>query len=36
MAFNDCFYLIGMALVISGLVIPFFRRAKTTGSGPIH
>jgi DHA2 family multidrug resistance protein len=36
MAFNDCFYLIGMALLVSGLVIPFFRRAKTTGSGSMH
>lgn len=36
MAFNDCFYLIGLALLLSGLVIPFFRRTKTTSGAPIH
>lgn len=35
MAFNDCFYLVGMALLVSGIVIPFFRRAKAT-AGPVH
>jgi len=36
MAFNDCFYLIGLALLLSGLVIPFFRRTNTTSGAPIH
>jgi DHA2 family multidrug resistance protein len=36
MAFNDCFYLIGMALLLSGLVIPFFKRSKTDGGAPVH
>jgi DHA2 family multidrug resistance protein len=36
MAFNDCFYLLGVALLLSGLVIPFFRRAKTLGGGAVH
>ena len=36
MAFNDCFYLIVLALLLSGGVIPFFRRPKLTGGGPVH
>lgn len=36
MAFNDCFYLVGMALLLSGLVIPFFKRSKVAGAGPLH
>jgi MFS transporter, DHA2 family, multidrug resistance protein len=36
MAFNDCFYLLGPALLLSGVVIPFFRRPKLTGGGPVH
>jgi DHA2 family multidrug resistance protein len=36
MAFNDCFYLIGLALLISGLAIIFFRRAESTGGAAIH
>jgi hypothetical protein len=36
MAFNDCFYLLGVALLLSAAVIPFFRHAKITGSGPVH
>ncbi|HZQ53262.1 MAG TPA: DHA2 family efflux MFS transporter permease subunit [Bryobacteraceae bacterium] len=36
MAFNDCFYLMGLALLLSGIVVPFFRRAKLAGGGPVH
>jgi len=36
MAFNDCFYLIGVALLLSAVVIPFFRRAKLGSGGPAH
>jgi DHA2 family multidrug resistance protein len=36
MAFNDCFYLVGMVLILSALAIPFFRRAKASGSAPVH
>jgi DHA2 family multidrug resistance protein len=36
MAFNDCFYLIGLALLLSAIAIPFFRRAKLGAGGPVH
>lgn len=36
MAFNDCFYLMGMALLLSALMIPFFRRARGAGTAPVH
>ncbi|HVV47487.1 MAG TPA: DHA2 family efflux MFS transporter permease subunit [Bryobacteraceae bacterium] len=36
MAFNDCFYMIGVALLVSGLVVPLFRRTKITGGAAMH
>jgi DHA2 family multidrug resistance protein len=36
MAFNDCFFLLGVALLLSAVVIPFFRKAKITGGGAAH
>jgi DHA2 family multidrug resistance protein len=36
LAFNDCFYLLGIALLLSACVIPFFRGGKITGGGPVH
>jgi DHA2 family multidrug resistance protein len=36
MAFNDCFYFIGIALLLSGLAILFFKKVKATGSAIAH
>jgi len=37
MAFNDCFYFVGFALLLSGVAILFFKKVKTTGaSGGAH
>jgi DHA2 family multidrug resistance protein len=36
MAFNDCFYPIGLALLLSAIAIPFFRRAKLGAGWPVH
>ncbi|MCC5665580.1 hypothetical protein LC653_17035 [Nostoc sp. CHAB 5784] len=36
MAFNDCFYLIGIALLLSGLAVLFFKKVKATGSAVAH
>jgi len=36
MAFNDCFYFIGVALLVSGLAIIFFKKAKPTGGAVAH
>jgi MFS transporter, DHA2 family, multidrug resistance protein len=36
LAFNDCFYFIAMALLLSGLAILFFKRVKATGSAAAH
>lgn len=36
MAFNDCFYLIGIALLLSAVVIPFLRRTHVSSGGPVH
>jgi DHA2 family multidrug resistance protein len=35
MAFNDCFYFIGLALLLSGLAIIFFKKVKPQG-GAAH
>jgi DHA2 family multidrug resistance protein len=35
MAFNDCFYFIAMALLLSGIAVLFFKKAKPTG-GAAH
>jgi len=35
-AFNDCFYFIGMALLLSGIAILFFKKTKAAGSGAAH
>lgn len=36
MAFNDCFYFIGLALLLSGLAIIFFKKVKPQGSAAAH
>lgn len=36
MAFNDCFYFIGFALLMSGLAVLFFKKAKAAGGAPVH
>ncbi|MDZ8109258.1 MAG: DHA2 family efflux MFS transporter permease subunit [Nostoc sp. DedQUE12a] len=36
MAFNDCFYFIGIALLLSGIAILFFRKVKASGSAVAH
>ncbi|MBD2439335.1 DHA2 family efflux MFS transporter permease subunit [Nostoc sp. FACHB-110] len=36
MAFNDCFYFIGLALLLSGIAIIFIKKVKTTGATAAH
>jgi len=36
MAFNDCFYFIGIALLLSGLAIIFIKKVKATGGAVAH
>jgi MFS transporter, DHA2 family, multidrug resistance protein len=36
MAFNDCFYFIGVALLLSGIAIIFFRKSKGSGAAVAH
>ncbi|BAY11653.1 DHA2 family efflux MFS transporter permease subunit [Calothrix sp. NIES-2098] len=36
MAFNDCFYFIGIALLLSGLAIIFIKKVKATGGAVGH
>jgi DHA2 family multidrug resistance protein len=36
MAYNDCFYFIAVALLLSGLAIIFLKRVKATTSTPVH
>lgn len=36
MAFNDCFYFIGIALLLSGVAIIFLKKAKATGGAAAH
>lgn len=36
MAFNDCFYFIAWALLLSGIAILFFRKVKATGGAAAH
>jgi MFS transporter, DHA2 family, multidrug resistance protein len=36
MAFNDCFYFIGIALLLSGIAILFFKKVKPKGSSVAH
>ncbi len=36
MAYNDCFYFIGIALLVSGLAIIFFKKVKATGGAAAH
>jgi len=36
MAFNDCFYFIGLALLLSGVAILFFKKVKATGGAVAH
>jgi len=36
MAYNDCFYFIGIALLLSGIAIIFFKKVKATGGTAAH
>lgn len=36
MAFNDCFYFIAWALLLSGIAILFFKKVKATGGAAAH
>lgn len=36
MAYNDCFYFIGIALLLSGIAIIFFKKVKATGGAAAH
>lgn len=36
MAYNDCFYFIGFALILSGIAILFFKKVKAIGGAPAH
>ncbi|MBW4684934.1 MAG: DHA2 family efflux MFS transporter permease subunit [Komarekiella atlantica HA4396-MV6] len=36
MAFNDCFYFIGIALLLSGIAILFFKKVKANGGTVAH
>ena len=36
MAYNDCFYFIGLALLLSGIVVLFFKKVKATGGTAAH
>ncbi|MBD6615879.1 DHA2 family efflux MFS transporter permease subunit [Komarekiella sp. 'clone 1'] len=36
MAFNDCFYFIGIALLLSGIAILFFKKVKAAGGTVAH
>lgn len=36
MAFNDCFYFIGIALLLSGIAILFLKKVKPTGGAVAH
>ncbi|WP_315788357.1 DHA2 family efflux MFS transporter permease subunit [Fischerella sp. JS2] len=36
MAFNDCFYFIGISLLLSGIAIIFFKKIKPTGGAVAH
>ncbi len=36
MAFNDCFYFIACALLVSGVAVLFLKKVKPTGGAPVH
>ncbi|WP_242044948.1 DHA2 family efflux MFS transporter permease subunit [Anabaena azotica] len=36
LAFNDCFYFIGLALLLSGIAVLFFKKVKATGNAVAH
>lgn len=36
LAFNDCFYFIGLSLLLSGIAILFFKKVKPTGGAVAH
>jgi MFS transporter, DHA2 family, multidrug resistance protein len=36
MAFNDCFYFIGISLLLSGITILFFKKVKPKASATVH
>lgn len=35
-AYNDCFYFIACALLVSGLTVLFVKKVRATGGGPVH
>jgi DHA2 family multidrug resistance protein len=35
MAFNDCFYFVGIALLLSGIAVIFFKKVKPAGGGGV-
>ena len=36
MAFNDCFYFIACALLVSGIAVIFLKKVKPTSGAPVH
>lgn len=36
MAFNDCFYLVACALLLSGIAVLFFKKVKAGGGMAAH
>lgn len=36
MAYNDCFYFIGVALLLSGIAVLFFQKTKAGGGAGVH
>jgi MFS transporter, DHA2 family, multidrug resistance protein len=36
MAYSDCFYFIGLALLLSGIAVLFFKKAKAAGGAGAH
>jgi MFS transporter, DHA2 family, multidrug resistance protein len=36
LAYEDCFYAIALALMLSGLAILFFKKVRATGATPVH
>lgn len=36
MAYNDCFYFIGMALMLSGIAVLFFKKVRASGGAVAH
>ncbi len=36
MAYNDCFYFLGITLLLSGIAVIFFKRVKASGGAAAH